>query len=75
MFLYLNTSHVKVNQDLDNITSSGLEYLNTSHVKVNLLMDGIVLYLSLHLNTSHVKVNQNHYHFPLSLTLFKYISC
>ncbi len=35
-WLNLNTSHVKVNQDLDNITSSGLEYLNTSHVKVNL---------------------------------------
>ena len=54
---YLNTSHVKVNQDKSRLIIDRLEDLNTSHVKVNRnTMQGL-LNNPKNLNTSHVKVN------------------
>ena len=58
IFIYLNTSHVKVKL-MKNIGMDADElYLNTSHVKVKLshfLQIKCVLY---NLNTSHVKVKR-----------------
>ena len=36
-YLYLNTSHVKVNQNKVDIAAKDMGNLNTSHVKVNQL--------------------------------------
>ena len=55
MVLYLNTSHVKVNQSLVLVLIVSQADLNTSHVKVNPTSTAQVIYLNS--NTSHVKVN------------------
>ena len=35
-YFYLNTSHVNVNPEMENLKSTVSENLNTSHVNVNL---------------------------------------
>ena len=57
MVLYLNTSHVKVNQ-LELLTADdNTRNLNTSHVKVNQQCSRKIYKLGTYLNTYHVKVN------------------
>ena len=74
-WVYLNTSHVKVNLVIVGKKLRPLFNLNTSHVKVNRLGDSKANISRYDLNTSHVKVNQNFGYRIVKSDLFKYISC
>ena len=67
--LHFKTSHVKVNQVLENLDEHTELYFKTSHVKVNPICTPKQLQLSLNFKTSHVKVNPTYFLHSIQYTI------